>query len=85
MSLKMNWQILDSNSLAKIKKIYNSKYTFTPVGATKFNQLFKKVQCTVTDRFMKPKKKMLNDESLVNGHCDFTKKIANKHVLQFHK
>ena len=33
-----------------------------------------------TDRFMKPKKKMLNDESLVNEHCDFTKKFANKYL-----
>ena len=30
-------------------------------------------------------KKSLNDKSLVNGHCDFTKKIANKSALQFHK
>ena len=31
-------------------------------------------------------KKLLNDESLVNEHCDFTqKKIANKYLLQFHK
>ena len=28
-----------------------------------------------------PEKKSLNDESLVNEHCDFTKNIASANVL----
>ena len=70
---------MDSDSLAKIKNMILNRLSRNLAQKVAIH-----VFVGVKDSWNR-KKKSLNDKSLVNGHCDFTKKIANKSALQFHK